>query len=390
MSLFSRLFGNNSFSEEKKVTSISAKGKNSNEAYADASSVSPDERAYYKPDEYYTLYKPGIPNPIRVITFEERKKISYPSKRGLYVAEIKLLEYCKLGNYPKPSSGYPGLWWFEFGIRDVGHILETLEQRGYIKWASKINSVSKLKTNELKQVLSNHGLSTSGKKAQLVERIINEIPEDKLDIQNYVPKYELTPLGSIELEENGYIPYLSHHRHLTVEDATFGEPFNVWVINKLFPDGNATNWRQVVGEIEERRFGVNMANASPDETFNSMDIEEKRNAIRQYLSNKQSEIRNGINTTGDGYDEESQGLDYFSIGKIKEGLIKMYISIGKGFDAPALYRETVDILCKYNMYEEALSVLDAGLRNLSENNGHRKELIERKERISKHLDDICD
>lgn len=381
MGLLGKLFGNNASSEEKKPTLISAPVKNTNSAYADASSIAPDERPYYQPDEYYTLYKPGIPKPIRVIPFEERKKISYPSKRGLYVAEIKLLEYCKIGNYPKPSSGYPGLWWFEFGIRDVGHALETLEQRGFIKWAPKINSVSKLKLDELKQILNSQGLSTSGKKAELVERIIKEIPEDKLDIPNYIPKYELTPLGSVELEDNGYIPYLNHHRHLTVEDATFGEPFNVWMINKLFPDGNATNWRQVVGEIEERRFGVNMANATVDEVFNSMDIEGKRSAIRQYLAEKQSEIRNGINTPGDGYEEESQGLDYLSIGKVREGLVKMYISIGKRFDAPALYRETADTLCKYNMYEEALSVLDAGLKTLPENSGHRNELIERKSKI---------
>lgn len=381
MGLFGKLFGNNASPEEKKPTLISAPVKSTDSAYADASSISPDERAYYKPDEYYTLYKPGIPKPIRVIPFEERKKISYPSKRGLYVAEIKLLEYCKIGNYPKPSSGYPGLWWFEFGIRDVGHVLETLEQRGFIKWAPKTNSVSKLKIDELKQILNSQGLSTSGKKADLVERIIKEIPEDKLDIPNYIPKYELTPLGNVELEDNGYIPYLNHHRHLTVEDETFGESFNVWKINKLFPDGNATNWRQVVGEIEERRFGVNMANATVDEVFNSMDIEGKRNAIRQYLADKQTEIRNGINTPGDGYEEESQGLDYLSIGKVKEGLVKMYISIGKKFDAPALYRETVDALCKYDMYEEAISVLDAGLRIVPESSGHRNELIERKAKL---------
>ena len=49
----------------------------------------------------------------KVITFEERKKTSYPSRHGLYVAEILLLEFCGLGKYPKPNGRYPGLWWFE-------------------------------------------------------------------------------------------------------------------------------------------------------------------------------------------------------------------------------------------------------------------------------------
>lgn len=386
MGLFSKLFSNNASAEEKRdapvaKSSLQAAKKPSSAKYADASSVSPDERAFYKSDDYYTLEKPGISGSIKVITFEERKKISYPTKRGLYVAEVKLLEYCGIGNYPKPNSGYPGLWWFEYGIRDVGHALESLAQRGFIQWAPKSNSVQNLKTDELKQILSSKGLSNTGKKKDLVDRILNEIPEDQLVIPNYVPKYELTPMGKAELEDNGYIPYLGHHRHLTTEDAMFGEPFNVWMINKLFPDGNASNWRQVVGEIEERRFGVNMANAVKDELFESLDLDGKRNAIRQFISDKQIEIQEGIKKPGDGYEEESQGLDYFSIGKDKEGLVKMYISIGKRFDAPALYRETTDKLCKYEMYQEAISVLDAGLRILPDNNGHRNELIERKAKI---------
>ena len=389
MGLFSKLFGNNEAAEDKRsapvATSTSQAAKKASVKYADSRSISPDERAFYKPDDYYTLEKPGISSPVRVITFEERKKISYPTKRGLYVAEVKLLEYCKKGNYPKPNSGYPGLWWFEFGIRDVGHALESLAQRGFIQWAPKSNSVRNLKTDELKQILSSKGLPNTGKKKDLVDRILNEIPEDQLVIPNYVPKYELTALGESELEDNGYIPYLGHHRHLTTEDAMFGEPFNVWMINKLFPDGNASNWRQVVGEIEERRFGVNMANAIKDEAFDSLDLDGKRNAIRQYLNDKQNEIQEGIKKPGDGYEEESQGLDYFSIGKDKEGLVKMYISIGKGFDAPALYRETSEKLCKYEMYQEAISVLDAGLRRLPDNNGHRNELIERKAKIKSLL-----
>ena len=40
-----------------------------------------------------------------VIAFDERKQISFPSKNGLYVAEILLLEYCSKGKYPNPKNG---------------------------------------------------------------------------------------------------------------------------------------------------------------------------------------------------------------------------------------------------------------------------------------------
>lgn len=351
-------------------------------AYVDSSSISPDERPYYKPDEYYTFYSyPGTPMQVKVITFDERKKTSYPTRRGLYVAEVMLLEYCRKGTYPKPRSGYPGLWWFKFGIRDVGHALESLEQRGFIEWASKTQSLKGLKTEDLKQILQNDGLSVSGKKTELIERIASNIPENRIEIPNYSPKYQLTPLGVQELEDNGYIPYLNNHPHITTESDTFGEPFNVWSINKLFPNGDASNWKKVVGEIEKRRFGVDMASAEIRDNDDKKDYLSLGAEMRSYLREKQLEIKMGINTPGNGFEEESKGLDYKRIGSDKEALIQLFISIGKGFDAPALYRETSALLEKYGLYDEALKVLEAGLRNVPNANKHCKELTECKNRI---------
>lgn len=318
---------------------------------------------------------------VRVIPFEERQQTTYPSARGLYVAEIMLLEYCSKGKYPKPSTGYPGFWWFKYGIRDVGHTMESLEQRGFLKWASKIKSLKGLTIDELKQILLNASLPITGKKADLISRISTEISEQNLIIPNYVPKYELTDLGKLELEENGYIPYMHNHSRLTTEDFRFGETFTVWDINRLFPNGNAKNWRQVVGEIEKKRFGVDMANsvATKDK---KVDIIEEREKIRAYLTIKQDEINNRIKTKGDGFDEQTKGLHYKSIGKDKEALVEFFVAIGKKYDAPALYRNTAILLRKYKMYEEELSVIEAGLKNVPYNN-RENELTERKEKVLK-------
>ena len=151
--------------------------------YADSRSIAPDERQYYRPDDYYTTYSyPGTEMARKVITFEERKKTSFPSARGLYVAEILLLEYCSYGKYPKPNGGYPGLWWFEYGIRDVGHALESLEKRGFLCWAPLDQCLSSLKVDELKQILDKTGLPTTGKKADLVKRISEEIPRESIGL----------------------------------------------------------------------------------------------------------------------------------------------------------------------------------------------------------------
>ena len=360
--------------------------QNSSDSYVDSGSIDPEERPYYQPDNYYTYYSyPGTEMAIKVVTFDERKRSSYPSARGLYVAEIMLLEYCNHGKYPKPNGGYPGFWWFKYGIRDVGHALESLKNRGFIQWAAKAGSISGLKVEELRQILIDSNLPTTGKKSDLIARIQTEVPDDRIVIPNYVPKYELTELGRIELEENGYIPYMHKHSHLTTEDSRFGETFTVWDINKLFSNGNAINWRKVVGEIEKARFGVDMANAVPDNkqkvTVKKSDALKHRDEIKNYLESKKDEIASGIRTKGDGFEEESQGIDLKSVGKDGEALVKFYIAIGKKFDAPALYREAAILLRRYGLYEEELSVINAGLLNIPKSNGHRDELFERKKKV---------
>ena len=124
------------------------------------------EKKYYQPDSYYTAKShEGTPFENEVISFEQRKKTSIPSNNGLYIPEILMLHFCK--KYPNPKSGYPGYWWYKYGIRDVGSIYESLVERGFI--------------------------------------IIN----DKTG------KYELTNLGKSELEENAYVPYMHSHSKYT-------------------------------------------------------------------------------------------------------------------------------------------------------------------------------
>ena len=161
--------------------------QNKKSPYADSSSIPDEEKQYYQPDEYYTYTTfPGTQYERKVVTFDERKAKSYPSKRGLYVAEILLLYYCSKGRYPNPKSGYPGFWWFEYGIRDIGGKLRELQSKGFIV------------------------------------------------IDASTGKYVLTEIGKLELEENKYVPYVHRSKNKTIENSPFGNAeFNVWSINRL-------------------------------------------------------------------------------------------------------------------------------------------------------------
>ena len=351
---------------------------------ADSSTVSDDERPFYQADDYYSLYShPNTQFEKKVITFAERKTKSVPSLRGLFIGEILLLEYCSYGKYPKPASGYPGFWWFEYGIRDIGHLLESLVDRGFITWASFEECISKLKVAELKDILDTHALPSSSKKADLVNTIVAELPNDWSVLAPALKKYTLTELGKAELSDNGYVPYMHKHPHKTVEGGSFGEEFNVWSINQLFCNGDASNWKTIVGKIELDRFGVDMASSYQvdNKGIGKADYASQKDAIRRYLAEKEKYIKAGIAKPGDGFAEESQGLDYKRIGKDAQALVQFYIAIGKGFDAPALYTEAAVLLHKYEMYDEELYVISQGLKAVSKCNRHREELVKQKARV---------
>lgn len=205
----------------------------------------------YQPEECYTdVVAEGTAFEKRVISFEERKETAIPSDSGLYPAEILLLEYCSKGDYPDPKNGYPGFWWFEYGIRDVDAALKNLEKRGHIAFASAKESVNSLTVSKLKELLKEHGESTTGKKAELIARVSDTISEETLLLAGVQPKYRLTETGEQELRENAYVPYMHQAPNKTTEDTRFGSTFNVWSINKLLGSGDKSNWKKIVDEQE--------------------------------------------------------------------------------------------------------------------------------------------
>jgi len=165
------------------------------------------EKKYYQPDSYYKAKShEGTPFESEVISFEQRKEASIPSNNGLYVPEILMLHFCK--KYPNPKSGYPGYWWYKYGIRNVSSVYESLVER------------------------------------------------DFLTINNKTGKYELTNLGKAELEENAYVPYMhSHSKYAT---------FTVWDLNQLLGNGDKSNYVEIV---EKKHAKIDNRNEKSNKTF---------------------------------------------------------------------------------------------------------------------------
>lgn len=254
------------------------------------SPIPEEERKYYQPDEYYVdVVHPGQVFEFHVTRFEDRKRTAIPSERGLYPAEILLLDYCTKGQFPNPKGGYQGFWWFEYGIRNVGAVLKSLEERGFIVLNSIKSSLNSLTIPQLKELLVEKGAPTKGKKADLVERAKIYLTDAELIAIGLQPKYILTDLGKVELEDNAYVPYM--HRVPTKTKERSGvslsiglggtiiereehEPivlphiessigisergrddtsnhFNVWSINKLLGTGDKSDWKTIVDTQEQ-------------------------------------------------------------------------------------------------------------------------------------------
>lgn len=213
------------------------------------------EKKYYKPDDYYTDYVPlpvcdmsGNPKKAEVITFEKRKKISNKSRNGLYVAEILLLYYVSTGTYPHPKKGYPAFWWFEYGIKNVGARLQSLEERGFIRYAARHESAAGLTSAELKEILKSHNLPVSGKKCDLAQRVKEKVRDN--DLKKYIPepKYALTDLGKSELSENEYVPIVHKHPFKTHEPSMCEYVFSVWEVNRRLSTN--PDWRSIIDDLE--------------------------------------------------------------------------------------------------------------------------------------------
>ena len=164
-----------------------------------------DERKYYNPDDYYKNYAYNGLVGEEIVPFEHQKKFQTPSRRGLYPAEIMLLQYCTYGSYPYPRNGFPGLWWYKYGIRDVIGYLGSLELKGFITRSTPAESLEKYYIPELKEILSNHGQDTKGKKNELIQRILGCVDYDELRTEVTRFYYKLTPKGWDELLNNGQL-----------------------------------------------------------------------------------------------------------------------------------------------------------------------------------------
>lgn len=177
-----------------------------------------------------------------VIPAEKRIKDAIASKHGLYPHEVLVLDYA--GSYYTEGNSFQGFWWYRYGVRDVDKCLRSLLDRGFLQVGNLQSAIEKETATVLKEELKKYGLKVSGKKDELVQRLMAEVSQEELNSRFTKRTYQLTELGKQELAEEGYVPYI--HRH-TLEDL------DIWSLNKLIHEQPYMPYRDKIWGYLNRR-----------------------------------------------------------------------------------------------------------------------------------------
>ena len=140
------------------------------------------------------------------INYSQETEIPNSSILELSINDIFILDYfdnreviTEAADWQKRNFGY-----------NVVQRLEELTNSKYLRLSTISESLELLKLPELKNILKSKQLLLSGKKAQLIQRILENFTNDEL-IKYYIPVYKLTNSGQIFLKAKA--AYLDNQKY---------------------------------------------------------------------------------------------------------------------------------------------------------------------------------
>ncbi len=116
---------------------------------------------------------------------------------------------------------YPSYLFYDCKIQNASKYHKEMIQDGYLEPAPIADCLTTLKLPELKEILQNNGLNTTGKKADLITRIIDNVPEKTLSALFPEKKYILSDKGKAFIEENNDYIKLREHPNWQISAAEY-------------------------------------------------------------------------------------------------------------------------------------------------------------------------
>lgn len=145
---------------------------------------------------------------------EDLLKAAIPSKQGLYPHEIMMLDYAS--HFKTSNNSFQQFWYYEYSVTEPQAVLESLYEREFIKVGDLRSALDKLKLAEIKEELKQLNQKVTGKKNELIDRLMETADLNSLNEKYSERYYVLTAKGEQELKENQYVSYLHRNKYMTV------------------------------------------------------------------------------------------------------------------------------------------------------------------------------
>lgn len=129
----------------------------------------------------------------------------YPNAAGLYPQEILVLEYSKFKHYCVNEDNDHVYWWNAYSIKDINKLLDQFCDRGFLRVGDLPDTLQLYKVPELKAVLSEHSLKATGKKDDLIARLVEGVPAETLRKSFPRRPYIITDAGEAAIRDDGYV-----------------------------------------------------------------------------------------------------------------------------------------------------------------------------------------
>jgi len=172
-------------------------------------------------------------------------KYAHPSKQGLYPHEILALYYATSWYTDENDPDmFQGFWWHRYGVKNVPTIFKSLFERGFLQVENLQCAIEKETVTTLKTILTNYNLKTSGKKTELVQRLMENISEEELNTRFPRRKYQRTTLGQEELDAEEYVTFIHNQ---SIEDL------NIWTLNYLVYSEPRIPYRDIIWKYLNER-----------------------------------------------------------------------------------------------------------------------------------------